>query len=332
VAGITVYDSSGNLTDISKVLKEHYEKPFLQILDSDSSMFDFFPRKSGEGADIQLKAHYDGQGSANVHWFGEQDAYETPGHQRYENASIPYVRVRINIKVSRFAQAVSKGNGAYIDELASEMEGAMVDLKTAINDRIMDFAYDPSNTTTLKTMSHSLGSIINDGATAGYASYAGIDRTVNTWWQPVIEKNGAGNLYALADRALTPALMKSVRQRLAARPRKAKATHILTSQTHFDQYGELFSDRRRWDGGSKNFDLGYDTLDYFGVPVVAIVGMQPGRMFFIRKPDWNYYTLLAFETEEVPSNTDEDVFAIKQYAQLVCRNPQNQGCIVNLSA
>jgi hypothetical protein len=52
-----VYTPSGTLTNIAKIFKEHFEKPFIRTLDRDNFLVNLFGRKNGVGHEVQWIVH-----------------------------------------------------------------------------------------------------------------------------------------------------------------------------------------------------------------------------------------------------------------------------------
>ena len=320
---VNVYDQAGNLTTLSRVLRDNYLRPFLKSLDNDTFMLRFFPRKSHDEAFIRWKVKY--EGNDGVEWYDEHDPFGQAGRQSYENAVLPIKMVRILAEWSGLAEAATKGQGSYVNVKTDELEGAMDDLRDAINDRIIAFRPDLDPVTEGKMICR-MAEIIDDQGV-----YAGIDRANTPWWRSVVlNNNPAGE-----PRPLGVGLMQQMHAALQVPRRKAKISAILTSQTHLDQYGDLADARRRFiasDGKAADIDLGVDTLKYKGITMYAVPNMDDGKMFFIDKRSWGTFMLVPFDTEELPKVRDASTFAIKSYLQLVCQAPYQQGVINDLDA
>jgi hypothetical protein len=311
-----VYTPSGTLTNIAKIFKEHFEKPFIRTLDRDNFLVNLFGRKNGVGHEVQWIVHYDGNSSAQ--FYTENDDYQPAGTQSYERAHKPFKMVRIVYGISGLAEAATRGEGALIDALAEYSKQAMEDLIARINVQLLSTTPNATADEYQRVEMDGLGDIIRDSGT-----YATINRTTATWWRSVVLDNGG------TARPLAMPLMQQMMDLLDTPRRDAKTSHILCNRVHFNQYGNLLEDRRRW-VNTIELDGGIKALEYVGIPVVPVRQMNPGVMYFIDKRDWNYYVLLPFETEEIPTTKDQKLFAIKHYAQLVCKAPFRQGVIADL--
>jgi hypothetical protein len=306
-------------TNFSKIVKEVYEKPFYEAIDRDTLAFKLFPRRNVNDAVIRWKVKY--QGNTAVSWYDEDDPYGSAGEQRYENASLQIRMVRVVVQFSRLVERASRG-GAWVDVRADEIEGALEDLRAAINDR---FLHGDTNAPQYDTQAEHLGHIVYDGN-----SYAGLSRGL-TWWRSQRLDNGGTN------RPLTLALMNQLYAALQKPGIAAKPSFILTTFSLRDAYGDIADARRVFTAGASptNLDVGYGDLNYMGIPIIAtnqIGGLtgNKGRMYFIDKRSWSIAMLAGFETDDVWVDADVTKLAIKSYLQLVCKAPFQQGVIDDL--
>lgn len=317
MASPQVYTSAGALTDLAKIFKEHFEKPFIKALGEKISLVKLFGTRSGEGHEAQWIVHYDRNNSAV--FYTEDDPYGTPGKQAYERARKPYKMARILYGASGLAIAATRSDkAALVRVLAEEAKRASIDLLYKIDGHLLTITPNSVADEYARVEMDTLGDIVRDTGV-----YATIDRTTAPWWRSVVLANGG------TPRALTMGLFQQMRAVLEQPEREADISFILTSRVHFDQYGNLLEDRRRWVNVTKA-DGGFEALEYDSIPVMVIPRMQPGAMFFLDKRDWTYEVLLPFDTVEIPVNTDREEFAIKTYANLICRNPARQGVIRDL--
>jgi hypothetical protein len=312
-----VYTSTGALTDLAKIFREHFEKPFVRALGEKVTLVKLFGTKSGVGHEAQWIVHYDRNNSAV--FYREDDVIGAPGKQAYERARKPYKMARITYGASGLAIAATKSDeAALVRVLAEEARRASLDLLYRIDGHLLGINPNPVSDEYARVEMDCLGDIIRDTGV-----YATIDRTTATWWRSVVLANGG------TPRPLTLGLFQQMRAQLEAPPREAEITHILTSRVHFDQYGNLLEDRRRWVNVTKA-DGGFEALEYDSIPVIVIPRMAAGAMFWVNKADWSYEVLLPFETDQVPVNTDREEYVIKTYANLICRHPGRQGAIRDL--
>jgi hypothetical protein len=317
MASPRVYTTAGALTDLAKIFKEHFGKPFIRALGEKVQLVKLFGTKSGEGHEAQWIVHYDRNNSAV--FYKEDDPFQEPGKQAYERARKPYKMARITYGASGLAIAATKSDtAALIRTLAEEARRASIDLLYKIDGHLLNINPNAVADEYARVEMDSLGDIVRNTGV-----YATIDRATAPWWRSVVLANGG------TPRALTMGLFQQMRAELEKPEREADISFILTSRVHFDQYGNLLEDRRRWVNVTKA-DGGFEALEYDSIPVMVVPRMQPGAMFFLDKRDWSYEVLLPFETQEIPVNTDREEYAIKTYANLICRNPGRQGVIRDL--
>lgn len=318
MASPRVYTSTGALTDLAKIFKEHFQKPFVVALGEKVQLIKLFGKSTGKGHEAQWIVHYDRNNSAV--FYKEDDPIGEPGKQAYERARKPYKMARITYGASGLAIAATESDdAALVRVLAEEARRAAIDLLYKIDGHLLGTTPNPVADEYARVEMDCLGDIIRDTGV-----YATIDRTTATWWRSVVLANGG------TPRALSLSLLQQLRAELEKPGREAQISFFLTSRVHFDQYGNLLEDRRRWVNVTKA-DGGFESLEYGSIPIMVIPRMGEGVIYAIDKRDWTYETLLDFETEEVPVNTDRKEFVIKTYANLICRHPGRQGAIVDLT-
>ncbi len=313
-----VYTSTGALTDLAKIFKEHFQKPFVTALGEKVQLIKLFGKSTGKGHEAQWIVHYDRNNSAV--FYKEDDPIGEPGKQAYERARKPYKMARITYGASGLAIAATESDeAALVKVLAEEARRASIDLLYKIDGHLLQTTPNAVADEYARVEMDCLGDIIRDTGV-----YATIDRSTATWWRSVVLANGG------MPRALSMSLFQQLRAALEQPGREAQISFFITSRVHFDQYGNLLEDRRRWVNVTKA-DGGFEALEYGSIPILVIPRMGQGVIYAIDKRDWTYETLLDFETEEVPVNTDRKEFVIKTYANLICRHPGRQGAIVDLS-
>lgn len=301
-----------NLTQVTKLLKEHFEQPFTESMDRDITLFSRIKRKTGIGKEVQWKIHY--AGNTSVASYAESDTIPTAGSQSYEEATSAFKQNWVTIEVTGLADAATRGAGGFLQALANETKEALEDLKDHINDQLLDINASPS----VKNID-GLPTIVSDTGT-----YAGLDRSTYTWWQSYVLDNGG------TGRPLTLALMQDVMEEMEKPSRKAKISAILTPRSHFYSYGNLLTEYRRF-VDEKTLDGGVTALEFEGIPVIAIPNMAQGRMYFLDEREWGYYVLENFRTDEKSTNTDSVRFIVVHYSQLVCKHPGRQASIDDLN-
>ena len=308
------------LSTITELLREVFEPGFTEAMNRSNALLQFFKRDSFPGKSIRWKVHYQGNNSASS--YSETDNLPTAGQQRVINAETPYRLNWVAIQVTNFALAATKGEGGFVDLLAFETKEALEDLKNEINRQLMvRKKADMLRPTDLD----GLGVIVDDGQVdPTVTGYAGISFSTNPWWKPYVLANGG------TPRSLTIALLQQMRAELSKPPRRAQTDRIITSLTHYYQYGDLLASLRRY-APNETLDAGYPTLAFDGIKFTGIPELPTGDIYFLTTEDWGYYVLQNFKTEEKPVNGDARMFIVTHYSQLVCRALHKQGRITDLT-
>lgn len=327
-------------SQIAVLMKEHFETPFTEAMDRDLTLFNFFGRKSMTGRSVQWKIHIPnasdtfpaGAGGGSVSKgtsYAENDSLTNTNKQAYIEAEVFVKQNYVGVQVSRLAQAATRGAGAYMEELSNETKEALEDLKNAIGKQIMSTsATNNSGQTTGAGNSNKdidgFRGIIGKGVGTGNY-YAGLDLDTYTFLKPYVLGNSS------TARPLTIALLQSITEEMEKPARmEAKISDALCARVHFNQYGNLLSDFRRYVNPTK-MDAGYESLAFDNIAITAVPSLPAGGIWFVDKRDWGYYVLQNFETNPQSVNTDADRYVITHYSQLVCKNPGRQAAIVDLA-
>ena len=310
--------AGANLTNLAELIREQFRTPFTDGMQRNTFVYAFFPTKKVEGKQREWEVHYAGNTGALS--YTESGDIPTAGNQSYKKATAPFKLVGVPVQVTGFVDAATKGGGGFLQALTSETTEAIKDLKDAINTMQMSTSAPGNSGADITGFPY----IISDTGT-----YAGLDRSTYTWFQSYVLDNSG------TDRDLTLSLMQDQYRTLLSPARSSKVTHIFTSFKHYDDYGNLMADNRRFISPAK-MDAGYgqkyDSMPFNGSPVIGVPGMADGAMYFINKDFWEYDVLKDFDTEEKSLATkDAKLFFISHYAELVCLHPGKQGKIVDLA-
>lgn len=307
-------------TNITALLREVFEPGFTEAMNRSNALFQFFKRDSFPGKEIRWKIHYQGNNSAGS--YSETDPLPNAGKQEVINAAVPYRLNWVTVRVTNFAVAATKGQGGFVDLLSFETKEALEDLKNEINRQLM---VRKKSQMLKPTDLDGIGVIVDDGQVdPTVTGYAGIAFSTNPWWKPYVLANGG------TPRSLTIALLQDMYANLAKPPRRAQPNRIITSITHFHQYGDLLASLRRY-APNETLDAGYPSLAFNGIKFTGIPELPPGDIYFLTTEDWAYYVLENFKTEEKPVDGDARSFVITHYSQLVCRALHKQGRITDLT-
>lgn len=322
---------------VAKLIKQHWETPFVETLDRDVTLFQFFPRKAMEGKSAQWKSHVPNSGdtlsdgstvvSKGVSYI-ENAALTATNKQKDIEHEIFVKQVYVGVEVSGLAQAATEGSVAFMQALSRETKEAIEDLKDAINDMLMaNTATNNAAQTTGAANSNAdidgfRGIIVKGNSASNF--YAGNALDTYTHLKPYCISNSG------TPRALTMALMQNITAQMELPARMgARISDILCARVHFNQYGNLLSDYRRY-VDSSTMDGGVTKLAFENTAVTSIPALPAGGMYFVDKRDWNYYVLTNFETIPQSVTHDGDRFVIIHRAQLVCKNTGRQAAILDL--
>jgi len=300
-----------NLSGVATLLKEHFEMPFTDAMNRNNVLLQRFKRKTGVGKEVQWKIHYAGNSSAGS--YSETDDAPSAGTQSVVDASIPFRQNWVTYGVTGLANAATKGAGGFEHSLTFEAEESLKDLQNELNSQLLAFSKAAS------TDIDGLGVIVSDTGT-----YATVDRSTYTWMQSYVADNGG------TPRALTIALMQDQLLELEKPARHAKVSAVMTSRKHWYDYANLLSDNRRFVNTQK-LDFGVEALDFNSIPVVSVLGMANGSMFFLDESEFGYYVLENFTTTPLSVLGDAVKFMTVHYSALLCHHTGKQGRIDDLS-
>lgn len=307
--------ATANSTTLAELLTKRYETPFINLVEQDSTIYKWLPKKSMRDVKIYFKVRY--AGNASVGSFAEDDDLGEAGHQSFKPAEVEIAHYKAIVQLSTKIIEATKGHGGYMEAWTDEITHALEDLKTELSDDLLaDTA--PGNGGLNVT---GIPYIIADTGT-----YANIDSGTFTWWQSYV--NDAGS-----NRNLSMALMQNMTLNLRLRPRRAKTSVIFCDDYQFNNYGNLLTTFRRWTPKAK-LDGGFNesALDFEGIPIVRVDGYPVERMDFLDKRFWEYRTLLPFKSEAA----DAGNFAARRQRFLhmggpVLKNRRAQGSLQDLN-
>jgi hypothetical protein len=314
LAGIGATLNQGGATDVTELLREHFERPFTDAMARDNTLLQRFTRRTGSnvvGLGAKWKIHYAGNTSAGS--YSELDEAPAAVAQSIVEAYIPYRQNWITYGVSGLTDAATRGAGGWEKALAYEASESLEDLKNEINGQMLAFSKAAA------TDLDGIGVIVSDTGT-----YATIDRTTYTWFKSYVAANGG------TDRALAISLMQDQLAELEKPARKAKISAIMSSRKHYNDYGNLLQAVRRYVNTMK-LDGGIEVLEYESIPVIPVLGMSNGSMFFLDEKEFFYDVLENFKTTPLPVNGDAVKYMTVHYSALLCKHTGRQGRIDDLA-
>lgn len=324
---------------VAKLFREHFETPFTEAMDRDLFFFNFFGRKAMEGQSVQWKIHYPNStagvptgdlvavASKGTSYAENEDLLNT-NKQAWIEAEVFVKQNYAGIEVSGLAQAATKSSkAAYMQAMSVQGKEGMEDLKNAIAAQLESTdATDNAGQTTGAGNSNKdidgFRGIILKGAGSGHF-YGGLALDTYTFLKPKVLANGG------TARPLTLSLMQQIMTEMELPARSgAKISNVLGARVHYNQYGNILSDYRRFTGES--MDGGYPSLAFEGTKVTPVPGISAGELWFIDKRPWGYYVLSNFETRDQATTTDADRYVVIHRSQLVCKHPGQQAAIDDL--
>lgn len=312
-------------TAVATLIKEEFGPAWIETLRRDTIFYQMMEEKKETYTekDIQWKVNYSGNDSVGS--YGENASFGTAGEQAYTTARLEWRLNKAVVRVSGLAHAVSQSGNSIIDAIATETESSLRDLKRQLNLQMLADGVGNLNGLRPELNVGGVGfdltgiqAAIDDGSLV--TVYAGIDRTVNAWWQSFVLDNGG------VQRALTEELMFQVTNEIETRG--GKVTHILCSPSTWTKYGLLLKAERRQVNPGQTLMGGFQTLDFNGIPVVKVPDYEEGRMDFLDNDECKYMVLTDFAVEpRDPGSFDASQFFIKHYSQLKYENPWKAGSL-----
>lgn len=168
-----------------------------------------------------------------------------------------------------------------------------------------------------------LGAMI---ATTGV--YGGIDRATYTWWNAKVYANGG------TARPLSTRLMRSVFMDLSDGPDQPDL--IITTNKLWNRYAEMAEGKLTLSNTNsrKLADLGFQVLEFMGVPIVADMDCPAGKMYFLNLQyvKLRYGPIANFSTTKIHQADAQVAFKqeILWSGNLTCSNCRRQGVITDL--
>jgi len=322
----------GTLTTLAQLIVTLYGDAFVEALTMNTFLLTRLSArgnvKTGRGKGIDWPVRY--AGNTAVGSYGEGEAAGGANQQAAKMAGLTWRFNRAEISVSGQALAVGATGGILVDPLRFELDNGLRDMRVAINTQVMSDGTGNSG----KDITGLQAAIADTG------TYAGIDRSADTWWKAYINANSG------TPRALAESQMRDVKGTIEDRGGMVSA--IYTSSAQWYAYGDLLVAERRQT--PTTLTGGYQALDYEGVPVIKIPGYPSARMDFLNEDHCEYQVLPVSDgsvaglrnviaVPGVPgfgililgaTRDSVDFWAI-HYSQTVLRNPYLSGSVQDLS-
>ena len=313
---------------VAELIREQFGPAFIETLRRDAFFLNLIAPKKVQYTEKNVIWKINYAGNSSVGSYAETDLLGVAGEQAYETATLDWKLNKVLIRVTGLAQAVSQSQNSIINAVATETEQALRDLSRNINLQLL--ADGSGNLNGARPELNALGyDVTGIQAAIDYGSlvpvYAGIDRTVNAWWQSFVLANGG------VPRPLTEALMFQALNEIKIR--SGKVTHILCSYNTWTAYGLLLKQERRFVNPGQKLEGGWQTLEFNGIPVVAVPDYEEGRMDFIDMDEIEYKMLKDFAVEpRDPGLTDASQFIVTHYSQFQVKNVWKMASIRDIAA
>jgi len=312
-------------TDLQYVLNTTPMNAYFQAFGLDTTFLDIFGGLRPGKASNQIPIHYAGNATAGS--FAESADLKTAGHQSRRMFTLGYKRVHGTFGVDGLQEAIANAGGVVniTDLVQAEALGTIKDLLNEINTEMLGDGTGNSSADIDGIWYH-----IDDNNT-----WCSVARSGTAYTQAYLSANSG------TDRDLQKSLMLGVHNVLVS-TRKSNYTHILTSPTLDDSYEALLDDRVRL----MNVKIGDITLpakEFKQRPIIPIPAFEANSMAFIKASDWEpvYLPQVSldswgrqiqgpFKVEPYYAGTDDTTFIVTAYVQLVCKNPWQQGALVDV--
>lgn len=255
---------------------------------------------------------------ANVTSFSGFDAVTRDEGEHKTAAEFDPKYVVAPVTVAKAHSALSQGPQKVIDFVKARLKVAELTMQKKLTTQI--FSNGTGNLG--KDITGLLAAVSNTGV------YGGIDRATYTWWQAKVFANGG------QARPLTTRLMRQAF--IQCSDGDDKPDLIVTTDELWAQYAEI--------GGAEAMvvtqpvqrllDLGFQTLNFMGAPVVPDKACPAGHMFFLNTKYLKLYTLKGWDMAHTPWREAEGkvalIMEILWGGNLVCNQPRRQAVIKDL--
>lgn len=322
------YDAGANYTDVqsaavsagsttpglANIFREFFHDPWIEALPQDVFLLQRIKQDQGVGKSYRTKIHY--EGNQSVMSYLEQDDFGTVGHQKYLDAELFYKLYKVEIEVTNFMIAATRGQGAYIEEFTQESTRSLKDFRHKLNRHML------AKTQASASDLDSLGTIIDDGQVNSVTGYAGISFSTYPWWKPYV--------YNASNAIFAPSHFQAATTALETPERDANITGVLTARKHFNDFGNQFEALRRYNNTTQ-LQTGFTAIEFENKQIISVPGMATGDVYFLDESELLYSVLKDFDTEEKQVMRDARHLVVTHYANLMCRDLRKQGRIFNLA-
>ncbi len=327
---------SFDAAQMAVMVKESFEPAYYRTFEQSTFFYKFIQSagitQSYVEKDITWKAYISGNPAAGSYREdGSVGITRNDLGPRFTTARLGWRLQRVPIVVSGLAQAISRSPSAIIDAAAENTTDALKMLQRNMNRQALSDGLgnlngaDPDlNTSGLDLTG--IQAMWDDGSAVPI--YAGIDRSVNTFWRSFVVANPSGQ-----DRPITEELMHQVLNEMRG-VREADIDQLTCSLGVFTQFGLLLGQDRRYNFGGQetpSYRGGFQEAWFNGLQVTAIPLYQKNRMDFWSRALLSFKMLLDFtiEPRDAGDSDSMKMFA-KTYCQMQYKNPWHSASLRNL--
>jgi hypothetical protein len=247
-------------------------------------------------------------------WMSGYDTVDISAQDGLTSAQYNWKMIGGSVTMSRFEKAQNMGRSQIIDLWDTKIEQEKISLQDKFNsDLYADGSTDGNNAIT------GLGAMITNTGT-----YGNISRTSFTWWQAIVDN--------------TVAVLSQDDMRTQYNNQSKNVTHptfILTTQALYEKYESLLLPAYRIEDRRMG-DLGFDSLQFKGVPIVYDDACPSGTMFFLND---NYLALRVHSQNDFywteirnPITQFVDTMLCEWMGNLTTSNSRFQGKLMNRTA
>ena len=303
-------------SDLSPLIREQVMEEMAILKDSPQRRFrtllSLFPMIEGRGESIKWPVNH--TGSTGVSFDPENDDYSDTGDQGIAEAVLPWKYIHTSVKISGKAQDVSRGvmynDGNVVAQLVEE---ATRDLMLTLESQLAGDGTGNSgkDITGIKA------------AVAASGTYAGVDRSSNTWWQSHI--NDVSGSWSEAE-------MQESLQAVLNQPRNGRINLGITGPAQYHKIANALKNSNPVQFvNTAEIGAGITALYYDGIPIVRIAGYDNDRLDLINTEDFEIVVIRDVKVRQLGAVNDNDEYAISFGCNLRCRNPRAQGALINLT-
>lgn len=230
-----------------------------------------------------------------------------------------------NFTISGYEEAADKGDNAVFKLLKIAMEDAEEDLKDKFATQIFGNGTGNGGKDIL-----GISAAVDDGTNV--ATYAGINRTTDTWWKA--NYNGTTG-------ALNTAKMRNMFMNCTRGGKENKPDLIVCDQQTWEWYAQVIDGKTNIQQPLGKLseaiaNLGFAQLSFMGVPVVWDEYCPVNTMYFLNSNTMQFWTkpgrkFSPTNLKEVP-NGDFKVGQILWAGELICAEPRKNGVLKGITA